>query len=105
MRTADLQTVHTQTSAVEKSYQNRHIQGDHEQRAANELQKQAADQKMKETQATPETQESRIQLKEEKERQRRERQKKKKEEEAQAKEEENKQKRQAVTSRGIDIRI
>ncbi len=54
MRNVDFQTVHTQTPAVERAFQNRHAEVDNDQRQAANIQKEDADQKTQETQKTPE---------------------------------------------------
>ncbi len=55
MRNIDFQTVHTQTPAVERSYQTRQAQVDNEQRQATTVQQQAVDQKMQEAQQNPQS--------------------------------------------------
>jgi len=77
MRSVDFQTVHTQTPAVERSYQTRNAQPEQEQRLATVIQQQTVDQKMQETQATPQTEGAKIQLEKAKERKRGRRKKKK----------------------------
>ena len=84
MRPVDFQSITAQTPGVEKSHQARPQQSESEQRQLSTLHQLAEEQKMKEAQATPETQESKVQTEKEKERQlnlsKREREKKEKEE-------------------------
>ncbi len=99
MRSVDFQTVHTQTPAVERSYQTRPGQGEQEQRVAENLQQNANTQKLAETQATEATEHAKIQTEKEKEKERR--RKKRKKQDGEAEEEQQTQ----SPSGGIDIRI
>jgi len=104
MRNVDFQIVHTQTPAVERSYQTRQAQVEQEQRQATTVQQQAADQKMQETQSTQPTEGAKVQL--EKEKQRRARKRKKKQQQAQVVKAEEKLQKDAESSpKRIDIKI
>ena len=104
MRNVDFQIVHTQTPAVERSYQTRQAQVDHEQRQATTIQQQAADQKMQETQSTPQTEGAKVQLEKEKQRRSRKR-KKKQQQEQEIKAAEKQQEDTESSPKRIDIRI
>lgn len=79
MSSIEIQTVHVQTPAVERSYQTRHAQADNEQRQAATIQKQDVDAKLNETQETDKAEEAKIQLEKEKEKQQRNKKRKKEE--------------------------
>ncbi|MCP4724335.1 MAG: hypothetical protein GY863_04845 [bacterium] len=83
MRNVDFQTVHTQTPAVERSFQTRQGQIDQLQRAANEIQQKDLDQEAKEAQEAEETPESKVQLDKETDKEKKKRKKKQQEEEKQ----------------------
>jgi len=102
MRSVDFQTVHTQTPAVERSYQTRPSQVEQELRQAEVLQNQAQDQKMAETQQSQATEQSKIHLEKEKEEQRRGKKKRKKGDQDQGDDEEQQDK---PAAKSIDIRI
>ncbi|MFC1555895.1 hypothetical protein ACFL67_02320 [candidate division KSB1 bacterium] len=105
MRTVDLQTVHTQTPAVERSYQTRPGQVEQELRQAEVLQQQAVDQKNKETQATEETEGKRIQQEKERERKRKQQAKKRQDEEAEQQENSAVKVKPGGRPGGIDITV
>ncbi len=105
MRTVDLQTVHTQTPAVERSYQTRPGQVEQELRQAEVLQQQAANQKAKETQATEDTEGKRIQQEKEREKQRKQRGEKGREEEEEQQEKAAIQAKTGGRPGGIDITV
>jgi len=110
MRPVDFQNITAQTPGVERAHQTRPQQPESEQRQYTSIVQKTEDQKLKETQATPQTREARIQIEKEKERQlnlsKKEGKKKEKKEEEEKKEEQKKlHKKESYRGKKIDIII
>ena len=89
MRAVDFQNISAQTPGVERAHQNRPQQSEAEQKQYTSIVRESEEQKSKETQATPESQGTKVQTEKESERKLdlSKKEKKKKEEEKKKKEE------------------
>ena len=105
MRPVDLQNITAQTPGVEKSHQTRPQQPESEQRQNISIVQQTEDQKLKETQASPKTRETRIQIEKEKERQADLSKKTKKKKEEKKKEQKKTGKQDLFRGKNVDIVI